>query len=149
MTYDVIVVGAGPAGSSAALMAARAGLHVVLLERGPYPGSKNVYGGVVYGRVLDDVLPGWWEEVPVQRWVTRRSTMILTGTQALTVDFRSGAWGQAPYNGCTTLRSDFDGWLAGWEGRRSWRAAGHEHCRYRPDPRGRAGCRRAHRPARR
>ena len=113
MTYDVIVVGAGPAGSSAALMAARAGLSVVLLERGPYPGSKNVYGGVVYGRVLDDVLPGWWEEVPVQRWVTRRSTMVLTGTQALTVDFRSGAWGQAPYNGCTTLRSDFDGWLAG------------------------------------
>lgn len=112
-TYDVIVVGAGPAGSAAALMAARAGAKVVLLERGPFPGSKNVYGGVVYGRVLDEVLPRWWEEVPVQRWVTRRSTMMLTETQALTVDFRTAAWGEAPYNGCTTLRSDFDGWLAG------------------------------------
>ena len=86
---------------------------MVLLERGPFPGSKNVYGGVVYGRVLDDVLPGWWEEVPVQRWVTRRSTMVLTPEQALTVDFRSTAWGAAPYNGCTTLRADFDAWLAG------------------------------------
>ena len=110
---DVVVVGAGPAGSAAALAAARAGAEVVLLERGPFPGSKNVYGGVVYGRVLDDVLPGWWEEVPVQRWVTRRQTMALTGTQALTLDFRTEAWGKAPYNGCTTYRADFDAWLAG------------------------------------
>ncbi|MGB8650261.1 MAG: FAD-dependent oxidoreductase [Mycobacteriales bacterium] len=110
---DVIVVGAGPAGSAAALTAARAGASVVLLERGPFPGSKNAYGGVVYGRVLDEVLPGWWEQVPVQRWITRRSTMMLTDTQALTVDFRTQAWGQAPYNGCTTFRADFDSWLAG------------------------------------
>jgi electron transfer flavoprotein-quinone oxidoreductase len=110
---DVLVVGAGPAGASAALSAARAGARVVLLERGPFPGSKNAYGGVVYGRVLDEVLPQWWEEVPFQRWVTRRSTMVLTETQALTVDFRTAAWGQAPYNGCTTFRADFDSWLAG------------------------------------
>src|SRR5215211_3666063 len=66
--FDVIVVGAGPAGSAAALTLARAGRSVVLLERGPFPGAKNMYGGVVYGRVLDAVVPRWWEEVPVQRW---------------------------------------------------------------------------------
>lgn len=109
---DVLVVGAGPAGSAAALAAARAGKSVVLLERGPFPGSKNAYGGVVYGRVLDEVLPNWWEEVPFQRWVTRRSTMVLTDHQALTVDFRTTDWGAAPYNGCTVYRADFDSWLA-------------------------------------
>ncbi|MET7762469.1 FAD-dependent oxidoreductase [Streptomyces sp. NPDC005393] len=112
-TVDAVVVGAGPAGSAAALELARAGRSVVLLERGAYPGAKNVYGGVVYARVLDEAVPRWWEEAPVQRWVTRRSTMVLTGSQALTVDFRTAAWGGPPYNGMTTYRADFDSWLAG------------------------------------
>ena len=109
---DAVVVGAGPAGSAAALALARAGRSVLLLERGPFPGAKNMYGGVVYPRVLDGVLPGWWEEAPVQRWVTRRSTMLLTDTQALTVDFRTDAWGRPPYNGATAYRADLDAWLA-------------------------------------
>ncbi len=107
-----MVVGAGPAGSAAALALARAGRSVVIVERGPFPGSKNVYGGVVYGRVLDGIIPNWWEEVPVERWVVRRSTMMMTGSQSLSIDYRSEAWGAAPFNGMTTLRSQFDSWLA-------------------------------------
>jgi electron transfer flavoprotein-quinone oxidoreductase len=110
---DVVVVGAGPAGACAAIELARAGRSVVVLERGPFPGSKNMYGGVVYPRILDELIPRWWEEAPIQRWVTRRSTMVLTPTQALTVDFRSQAWGAPPYNGATAYRPDFDHWLAG------------------------------------
>jgi electron transfer flavoprotein-quinone oxidoreductase len=109
---DVVVVGAGPAGSAAALALARAGRSVVLIERGTFPGSKNVYGGVVYARVLDRIIPGWWTQVPVQRWIVRRSTMVMTDTQALSLDVRSQSWGQAPYNGMTTYRADFDSWLA-------------------------------------
>jgi electron transfer flavoprotein-quinone oxidoreductase len=110
--FDAVVVGAGPAGSAAALALARAGRSVVLVERGPFPGSKNVYGGVVYGRILDEVVPEWWTEVPVERWVVRRSTMMMTETQSVSVDYRSAAWGEAPYNGMTTVRSRFDSWLA-------------------------------------
>ena len=110
---DVIVVGAGPAGSAAAIAAARAGRSVILIERGPFPGSKNMYGGVIYARVLDGLIPNWWDEAPIQRWVTRRQTMVMTGSQALTVDFRTDTWGRPPYNGATAYRPDFDSWLAG------------------------------------
>jgi electron transfer flavoprotein-quinone oxidoreductase len=109
---DVIVVGAGPAGSAAATVLARKGYSVILLERGSFPGSKNMYGGVVYPRILDQLHPEWWNEAPVQRWITRRSTMVLTDTQALTVDFRSANWGHPPYNGATAYRPDWDHWLA-------------------------------------
>ena len=109
---DVIVVGAGPAGSCAAIAAAQAGKRVVLIERGPFPGSKNMYGGVIYPRILDELIPGWYENAPIQRWVVRRSTMLLSDTGALNIDYRSNAWGQAPYNGATAYRPDFDNWLA-------------------------------------
>jgi electron transfer flavoprotein-quinone oxidoreductase len=110
---DVVVAGAGPAGSAAALVAARAGLRVLLVERGPFPGAKNMFGGVIYPRVLDTLLPNWWEEAPVQRWVTRRATMVMTDTQALTIEFRGEEWDAPPYNGATAYRADFDSWLAG------------------------------------
>jgi electron transfer flavoprotein-quinone oxidoreductase len=111
--FDAVVVGAGPAGSAAALELARAGRSVALVERGPFPGSKNMYGGVVYGRILDALVPRWWEEVPFERWVTRRATVVLTAAQSLTIDFRTQSWAAPPYNGCTTLRAEFDNWLAG------------------------------------
>src|SRR5580704_4520342 len=37
MTFDVLVMGAGPAGSAAAIRAARTGLKVALIERAPFP----------------------------------------------------------------------------------------------------------------
>lgn len=110
--FDVIVVGAGPAGSAAALSAARLGRTVCMIERGPFPGSKNVYGGVIYGRILDQLIPNWWEEVPVQRWITRRGTMLLTEQQSLCIDYRTTTWGKPPYNGFTAYRPDFDQWFA-------------------------------------
>ena len=71
--FDVIIVGAGPAGSMAALKLARAGLKVVMLERGRYPGSKNMFGGVLHNTpVLNEMLPAFWEKAPLERHVSKR-----------------------------------------------------------------------------
>lgn len=40
LTCNLIVIGGGPAGTSAAITAARAGVHVVLVEKGAYPRHK-------------------------------------------------------------------------------------------------------------
>jgi geranylgeranyl reductase family protein len=46
-SYDVVVVGAGPAGSSAAFELARNGLNVALVEKASMPRYKTCGGGVV------------------------------------------------------------------------------------------------------
>jgi electron transfer flavoprotein-quinone oxidoreductase len=47
MKFDVVVVGAGPSGSVAALNSAKKGYKTLLIERGPEPGSKNVSGAMI------------------------------------------------------------------------------------------------------
>ena len=49
--FEVIVVGAGIAGCVTAHQLARSGHDVLLVERGPTPGSKNLSGGILYCRV--------------------------------------------------------------------------------------------------
>jgi len=112
--FDAIVVGAGPAGSSAALAMARAGLEVALIERGEYPGAKNVSGAALYAPdLLSDLLPDYWEEAPVERYLTRRVVTFLGKEAATSLDFRTNRFNKPPYNGFTILRPKFDRWLAG------------------------------------
>jgi electron transfer flavoprotein-quinone oxidoreductase len=109
--FDVAVVGAGPAGSVAAYRLAKAGLSVVQIERGVTPGSKNVSGGVLYRRVLDDLLPGYANEAPVERKITRHAAMLMTKDSAVALDYSSRLLAE-PVNAVTVLRANFDPWLA-------------------------------------
>ncbi len=111
--FDVIVVGAGPAGSAAALVTARAGLKVLLLERGEYPGSKNVSGAALYGSaILHDLIPNWWEQAPVERYICRRMLSFMSPETSVSLDFRSTTYAEPPYNGFSILRPKFDRWFA-------------------------------------
>src|SRR5947209_10432125 len=71
-SFDVIVVGAGLAGSACALALARNGVRVCVCERGAWPGEKSLSGMILYGRPLADLIPAFWKDAPVERAITRR-----------------------------------------------------------------------------
>src|SRR5512133_377474 len=101
--FDAIIVGAGPAGCAAAIKLAREGLQVVLIERGPYPGSKNLSGGVLYGRILNELLPEYWNEAPVERYITNQVVSFMTKDATVNMDYKSQIFAEAPYNGFSVL----------------------------------------------
>jgi electron transfer flavoprotein-quinone oxidoreductase len=109
--FDAIVVGAGPAGISAAYMMAKAGVNVVVIERGEFPGSKNVIGGVLYIKTINDILPGFWKEAPLERNVVQHSYCLMGRRDFSTISYRSTRSKETP-NGFTVLRSKFDRWYA-------------------------------------
>lgn len=111
--FDVIVVGAGPAGSAAALTAAKGGASVALLERGLYPGAKNLSGAGLYDtEMLEKVFPGFEREAPIERYVSRKMLGFITPNQLFSVAYQDDKKTVPPYAGYTVLRPQLDRYLA-------------------------------------
>ena len=95
--WDVVVVGAGPAGSSAARSAAEAGASVLLVDRAAFPRYKTCAGGLI-GASLANIPPAVLETVEDR---PRRAVFTRNGGHSLTIDR------QAPFLGMVD-RERFD-----------------------------------------
>ena len=105
---DVIVVGAGPAGVSAAVMLARAGKKVLLVDRSDRAGDKNVFGGCIYAKQTAEIFPKFWETAPVERSITDEKIIMLTDYDSVAFSYKFSSKGS--YKAFTVLRSKWDRW---------------------------------------
>lgn len=113
LNFDVIVVGAGLAGSTAAVMAARGGLKVVMVERGVAPGSKNYFGGALYTHSLVDIYPDFFNrKPPLERPVTETGFWFLSKDGMVRMTVQGGKVNSNPIDAYVAQRAKFDAWWA-------------------------------------
>ena len=107
---EVIVVGGGPAGIAAAITIARDGKKVVLIERGKFSGSKNVFGGAIYTQPTKEIFPDFEKSAPLERRNVEHKYAILSQDDATVVSYRDKK--SEAYGSYTVIRAKFDRWMA-------------------------------------
>ena len=109
--FDAIVVGAGPAGNSAAYTMANAGLNVLQIERGEYSGSKNVQGAILYSDALEQMIPDFREEAPLERHIVEQRIWMMDDRGHTGMHHRSDDYNEDLPNRYTIIRAQFDKWF--------------------------------------
>jgi menaquinone-9 beta-reductase len=108
-TADVIVVGAGPAGSTAATHLARAGLDVLVLEKSAFPREK-VCGDGLTPRGVKQLIDLGIDTRPEAGWLRNRGLRVLGG--GVTMELPWPELASFPPYGLVRPRQDFDEMLA-------------------------------------
>lgn len=114
---EVIVVGAGLAGLGCAYHLAGAGAEVLVVERGDYPGSKNVSGGRLYLEPVRRFYPELLSEaaigqVPFERAVVKERLSMVSEAGATSLELLAPQLAGPIPHSVTVLRARFDAWLA-------------------------------------
>jgi electron transfer flavoprotein-quinone oxidoreductase len=110
--FDAIVVGAGPSGNAAAYTMAKRGLKVLQLERGEYPGSKNVQGAILYANALEKIIPDFREDAPLERHIIEQRLWTMDDTSYVGMHYRSEDFNEERPNRYTIIRAQFDKWFS-------------------------------------
>jgi electron transfer flavoprotein-quinone oxidoreductase len=108
---DVVIVGAGLAGLSCAYKLAGSGLQVIVVERGDFPGSKNVTGGRLYLMPAKALLGDMLDGAPFERKVVREQWSLFGKENSINIDFTSEKL-RVQDHSYTILRARFDRWLS-------------------------------------
>ena len=108
---EVIVVGGGPAGIACAVTIARAGREVILIERGSFSGSKNVFGGAIYAKPTREIFPDFEKTAPLERKNVIHKYALLGDEDATEISYRNNEDDNDAVSYSVFL-SKFDRWMA-------------------------------------
>jgi len=109
--FDVVVIGAGVAGTVTTYLLAQQGLSVAMIERGEAPGSKNLSGGIMYCRAMCGVFPNFLTEAPVERRIDHNKVIFMNADSWAGLDYGDQRLYDAG-TAVTVLRAHLDPWLA-------------------------------------
>ena len=109
--FDSVIVGAGPAGIASAYRMAKAGLNVLVLEKGEKPGAKNMFGGVIFRHHTEQMAPEFWKTAPIERHVVEYQYWFLTKDSHVLLSHRNQKF-NSTFNAFTVHRAKFDPWFA-------------------------------------
>jgi len=110
--FDVVIIGAGPAGVTAAGCLAGSGISVAMIETGVYAGAENWSGCVYFAESLAE--PDCFGSAavlsaPFERRVVRRGTLLHNGLDVVGVELTDAS----AYRNCyTVLRPVYDPYFA-------------------------------------
>ena len=107
---DAVIVGGGLSGLSLAYKLAEKDMQVIVLERGDFPGSKNVTGGRLYLMPVKDLIGDMLEGAPFERKVVREKWSLFGESNSLSVDLASERFQED--HSFTVLRANLDRWLS-------------------------------------
>jgi electron transfer flavoprotein-quinone oxidoreductase len=108
---DVVIVGAGLSGLACAYKLAEKDMQVIVVERGDFPGSKNVTGGRLYTMPIREMVGDMLEGAPFERKIVRERWSLLGDGNSIGIDLTSERFRKEEHS-FSILRATFDRWLA-------------------------------------
>lgn len=81
------------------------------MERGEYPGSKNVQGAILYADALEALIPDFREDAPLERHVIEQRIWMLDERSYVGTHYRSEDFNEERPNRYTIIRAQFDKWF--------------------------------------
>ena len=105
---DVIVIGAGPAGISAAKILADNGKKVLIVDRANEAGEKNMFGGAIYTHQTQEIFPEFWKSAPIERGISEQKIFMLTDTESNEIN--NNTYKQNEFNAYSVNRAKWDKW---------------------------------------
>jgi flavin-dependent dehydrogenase len=112
--YDVIIVGAGPGGCTAAKFAGEKKLKVLLLERAKEPGDKNMSGSYLFRKICEECFPGFKDaecHKGMPRWAGIDFRWTLDNDEKV-YGFYIGPGSDAMRDQYSVFRNETDTWFA-------------------------------------
>ena len=78
----------------------------MLVERAPYAGAKNMYGGVIYSHAASEIFPNY-KEAPIERYISKHNYVLLSDEDSTEISYKNPSHEECAF---VAIRAKWDKW---------------------------------------